>query len=51
VSDQGIHDHPQGLHGVLVEPLDVLLVLHFILIIEGEEGPSVRIGRIPELKG
>jgi DNA-binding cell septation regulator SpoVG len=36
---------------VLVEPLDVLLVLHFILVIEGEEGLGVGIGRIPELEG
>jgi hypothetical protein len=36
---------------VLAEPLDVLLVLHFVLIIEGKEGLSVGIGRIPELEG
>jgi hypothetical protein len=36
---------------MLVESLDVLIVLHFILVVEGEEGPGVGIGRIPELKG
>jgi hypothetical protein len=36
---------------VLAEPLDVLLVLHFVLIIEGEEGLGGRISRIPELEG
>jgi hypothetical protein len=35
---------------MLVESLDVLPVLHFILIIEDEEGLSVGISRIPELK-
>jgi hypothetical protein len=34
-----------------MEPLDVLLVLHFVLIIEGGEGLSVRISCIPELEG
>jgi hypothetical protein len=38
-------------HGVLAEPLDVLPVLHFIFIIEGEEGLGVEVSRIPELKG
>jgi hypothetical protein len=36
---------------MLAESLDVLLVLHFILIVEGEEGLGVGVGRIPELKG
>jgi hypothetical protein len=33
------------------ESLDVLLVLHFILVVEGEEGPGIGVGRIPEHKG
>jgi hypothetical protein len=36
---------------VLTEPLDILLVLHFIFIIEGKEGLGVRVSRIPELEG
>jgi hypothetical protein len=48
---QGICDHPQRLYGVLVEPLDILPMLHFILIIEGEEGLSIGISCIPELEG
>jgi hypothetical protein len=36
---------------VLVEPFDVLPVLHFIFIIEGEEGLGVKVSRIPELEG
>jgi hypothetical protein len=32
---------------VLVEPLDVLPVLHFVFIIEGEEGLSIGVSRIP----
>jgi hypothetical protein len=36
---------------VLVESLDVFLVLHIVFIIEGEEGLSVRVSRIPELEG
>jgi hypothetical protein len=36
---------------MLAETLDVLPVLHFILIIEGEEGLGVGVGRIPKLKG
>jgi hypothetical protein len=36
---------------VLAEPLDVLPVLHFIFIIEGEEGIGVEVSRIPELEG
>jgi hypothetical protein len=39
------------LQGVFVEPLDVLLVLHLILVIEDEEGLGVRISRVPELEG
>jgi hypothetical protein len=49
--DQGVRDHPQRLHGVLTEPLGVLLVLHLILVIEDEEGLSVGIRRVPELEG
>jgi hypothetical protein len=48
---QGIRDHPQGLHEMLAESLDVFPVLHFILIIEGEEGLAVGVSRVPELKG
>jgi hypothetical protein len=36
---------------VLAEPLNVLLVLHFVFIVEGEEGLGVGVSRIPELKG
>jgi hypothetical protein len=36
---------------VLAEPLDVLLVLHFVFIVEGKEGLGVGISHIPELKG
>jgi hypothetical protein len=36
---------------VLAEPLDVLLVLHFVFIIEGEEGLGIGVSRIPELEG
>jgi hypothetical protein len=36
---------------VLAEPLDVLPMLHFVLIIEGEEGLDVGVSRIPELEG
>jgi hypothetical protein len=36
---------------VLAEPLDVLLVLHLVLVIEDEEGLGVGIGRVPELEG
>jgi hypothetical protein len=36
---------------VLVEPLDVLLVLHLIFIIESEEGLDIGVGHIPELEG
>jgi hypothetical protein len=36
---------------MLAESLDVLPVLHFILIVKGEEGLGVGVGRIPELKG
>jgi hypothetical protein len=36
---------------VLTESLNELLVLHFILIIKGEEGLGVGVRRIPELKG
>jgi hypothetical protein len=36
---------------MLVESLDVLQVLHFILVVEGKEGPGVGIGDIPEFKG
>jgi hypothetical protein len=32
---QGVRNHPQGLHGVLMESLDILPVLHFILVIKG----------------
>jgi hypothetical protein len=48
---EGIRDHPQGLHGVLAEPLGVLPVLHLVLVIEDEEGLGVGIGRVPELEG
>jgi hypothetical protein len=36
---------------VLTESLEVLLVLHLVLIVEGEEGLCARVGRIPELEG
>jgi hypothetical protein len=36
---------------VLTEPLDVLLVLYFIFVIEGKEGLGVGVSRIPELEG
>jgi hypothetical protein len=36
---------------VLTESLDELPVLHFILIVEGEEGLSAGVRRIPELEG
>jgi hypothetical protein len=39
------------LQGVLTESLDELLVLHLVLVVEGEEGPSARVRRIPELQG
>jgi hypothetical protein len=34
-----------------MEPLDVLPVLHFILVIKGEEGLGVGVRDIPELEG
>jgi hypothetical protein len=34
-----------------MEPLNILLVLHFIFIIEGKEGLGVGVSRIPELEG
>jgi hypothetical protein len=34
-----------------MEPLDVLLVLHFILVIKGKEGLGVGVRCIPELEG
>jgi hypothetical protein len=49
-SHQGICDHAQGLHGVLTESLDELLVLHFIFVVEGEEGLDARVRRVPELE-
>jgi hypothetical protein len=36
---------------VLTESLDILSVLHFILVIKGEEGLGVGVRRIPELEG
>jgi hypothetical protein len=36
---------------VLTEPFDVLLVLHFVFIVEGEEGLGIGVSRIPELEG
>jgi hypothetical protein len=36
---------------VLAEPLDVLLVLHFVFVVEGEEGLNVGVSRILELEG
>jgi hypothetical protein len=51
VPDQGIRDHPQGLHRVLVEPLGVLLVLYLVLIVKDEEGLGVGISRVPKLEG
>jgi hypothetical protein len=48
---QGIYDHAQRLHGVLTKSLDKLPVLHFILVVEGEEGLSARVRRVPELEG
>jgi hypothetical protein len=48
---QGVHNHSQGLHGVLTESLDVLPVLHFILVIKGKEGLGVGVSRVPELEG
>jgi hypothetical protein len=35
---------------VLSESLEVLLVLHFILVVEGEEGLSAGVGCVPELE-
>jgi DNA-binding cell septation regulator SpoVG len=37
------------LQGVLTESLDELLVLHLVLVVEGEEGLSVGVRRVPEL--
>jgi hypothetical protein len=34
-----------------MEPLDILPVLHFIFIVEGEEGLGIGVSRIPELEG
>jgi hypothetical protein len=51
VLDQGIRDQPQRLHRVFAEPLDVLLVLHLILVVEDEEGLSIRISHVPKLEG
>jgi hypothetical protein len=34
-----------------MESLDELPVLHFILVIKGEEGLGIRVRRIPELEG
>jgi hypothetical protein len=34
-----------------MESLEVLLVLHLVLIVEGEEGLSAGVGRVPELEG
>jgi hypothetical protein len=36
---------------VLVEPLDVLPILHLVLIVEDEEGLGVGIGHVLELEG
>jgi hypothetical protein len=36
---------------VLTESLDELLVLHFVLVIEGEEGFSARVRCVPKLEG
>jgi hypothetical protein len=36
---------------VLTESLNVLPVLHFILVIKGEEGLGVGVSRVPELEG
>jgi hypothetical protein len=35
---------------VLTESLDELLVLHFVLVIEGKEGLGARVRRVPELE-
>jgi DNA-binding cell septation regulator SpoVG len=34
-----------------MESLDVLLVLHFILVIKGEEGLGVGVSHVPKLEG
>jgi hypothetical protein len=36
----------QGLHCVLLESLEVLLVVHLILVVECEEGLGARVGRL-----
>jgi hypothetical protein len=36
---------------VLTESLDELLVLHFVLVVEGEEGLGAGVRRVPELEG
>jgi hypothetical protein len=36
---------------VLAEPLDVLLILHLVLVVEDKKGFGVRICRISELEG
>jgi hypothetical protein len=48
---QGICDHAQRLHEVLTESLDELSVLHFVLVIEGEEGLGAGVRCVPELEG
>jgi DNA-binding cell septation regulator SpoVG len=39
----------QELQGVLTKSFDELLVLHLILVVEGEEGLSAGVRRVPEL--
>jgi hypothetical protein len=36
---------------VLTESLNELLVLHFVLVVEGEEGLGARVRHVPELEG